>query len=214
MKSRLIKLFAIAGLGLFGLTTPALAASGAGQGPDTLIKQNANELLSEIRANEQMYQQQPRKLYALVNDVVLPNFDVRYMSRLVLGRYWRQASEAQQDRFVDAFKALLVRTYGNSLLEYNDGELEVMPVQAADDADDVTVRTTVSSPKLAQPIPINYRLHKVDGDWKVYEVTVEGISLVTNYRSSYGSIIRSQGIDTLIQRIEEKASQEEAEAEK
>lgn len=210
MKSLLIKLTAALTLGaLAALATPVLAAAGGGtEAPVTMVKQTANQLLTDIRANKQTYQSQPQKLYELADKVVLPHFDTRYMSQLVLGRYWRQATPQQRDQFVDAFKALLVRTYATSLLEYTDAKLEWLPAQVQSGADEALVRSRVSGANLASPVPINYRAHKTSDGWKVYDVTVEGISLVTNYRSSYASIIRSQGIDTLIQKLKQKTAQQ------
>lgn len=207
MKSLLIKLTAALTLGaLAALATPALAAADGGTEPVKMVKQTANQLLTDIRANKQTYQSQPQKLYELADKVVLPHFDSRYMSQLVLGRYWRQATPQQRDQFVDAFKALLVRTYATSLLQYTDAKLEWLPAQVQ--SGEALVRSRASGANLAAPVPINYRVHKTSDGWKVYDVTVEGISLVTNYRSSYASIIRSQGIDTLIQKLKQKATQQ------
>lgn len=209
MKPLLVQLTAALALIVFaGIATPALAATNEGaEAAAAMVKETANQLLSEIRADKQTYQTQPQKLHELVDRVVLPHFDFQYMSQLVLGRYWRQASPDQRKQFMAAFKGLLERTYGNSLLENADANLEWMPAREQS-GDEVLVRSRASGGNLSSPVPINYRVHKTDDGWKIYDVTVEGISLVTNYRSTYASIIRSQGLDSLIQKLEQKSSQQ------
>lgn len=209
MKPLLVQLTAALALIVFaGIATPAFAATNDGaEAAAAMVKETANQLLSEIRADKQTYQTQPQKLHELVDRVVLPHFDFQYMSQLVLGRYWRQASPDQRKQFMAAFKGLLERTYGNSLLENADANLEWMPAREQS-GDEVLVRSRASGGNLSSPVPINYRVHKTDDGWKIYDVTVEGISLVTNYRSTYASIIRSQGLDSLIQKLEQKSSQQ------
>ncbi len=209
MKPLLVQLTAALALIVFaGIATPAFAATNDGaEAAAAMVKETANQLLSEIRADKQTYQTQPQKLHELVDRVVLPHFDFQYMSQLVLGRYWRQASPDQRKQFMAAFKGLLERTYGNSLLENADANLEWMPAREQS-GDEVLVRSRASGGNLSSPVPINYRVHKTGDGWKIYDVTVEGISLVTNYRSTYASIIRSQGLDSLIQKLEQKSSQQ------
>src|SRR5699024_8056291 len=127
-----------------------------------VVKETANQLLGEIRANKQIYQSDPEKLHELVDRVVLPHFDFEYMSQLVLGRYWRQASSEQREQFMNAFKALLERTYGNSLLDNADADLEWLPAHGESGSDDVLVRSRASGGNLSSPVPINYRVHKTD----------------------------------------------------
>lgn len=179
-------------------------AQGGGTQPEQMIRQTAHQITAEIQQHQQKYQKNPDALYNLVNKMVLPHFDFGYMSQLVLGRYWRQASESQRKRFTSAFKTLLVRTYANSLLEYSNNKIDWKPVHAAKDAHNVTVRSEVEV-NSGPPVPIDYSLRKENSEWKVYDVAVDGVSLVTNYRSSFSAQIRQNGIDALIKQLHKKA---------
>ena len=139
-------------------------------------------------------------MYELVAEIVLPYFDFRRMSQWVLGRNWRTATAQQRERFVEQFRLLLVRTYGRALSEYADEKVIYLPFDAGSEADRVTVRTEIEQPGGA-PIPISYSMYLSDDGWKVYDVAISGVSLVTNYRSSFGSIIRKDGMDSLIEQL-------------
>jgi phospholipid transport system substrate-binding protein len=125
------------------------------------------------------------------------------MSRWVLGKHWREASEGQRVRFVEEFRSLLVRTYATALLEYSNQAVEVLPVRAAPDATDVVVRTEVRQPG-APPIPIQYSMNLEQGDWKVYDVTIDGISLVASYRSTFNAEASRGGLDRVIALLVER----------
>ncbi|MEZ5582446.1 MAG: ABC transporter substrate-binding protein [Candidatus Competibacteraceae bacterium] len=136
-------------------------------------------MLDALRNNRDKLQKDPRQIYGLVNAIVLPHFDFTVMSRWVLGKYWRQATVAQRNLFVEEFRTLLVRTYSQALLEYSNETIKFLPMpQLPPDAKDVTVRSEFH-PQTGAPIPVNYSLHLMDGAWKVYDVTVDGVSLVT-----------------------------------
>lgn len=180
-------------------------AQGAPNQPEQLAKQTAHQIRNDIQQNRQKYQQNPEALYDLVDKVVLPHFDFRYMSQIVMGRYWRQASPDQRNRFTQAFKSLLVRTYANSLLEYSNNKIVWKPVHAAPNATHVTVRSEVEV-ESGPAVPIDYSMRKEQSGWKVYDVAVDGVSLVTNYRSSFSATIQEKGIDGLIKQIQRKAN--------
>jgi phospholipid transport system substrate-binding protein len=185
-----------------GVTTTTAA-----QSPLDLVRETSEEVLSKLRADKEKLQKDPALLYGLIQDYVLPHFDFQRMSRLVLGKYWRQASPDQRERFTDQFRTLLVRTYGTALLQYTDQTVKYLPLRAPPDATDVTVDTEVVQPS-GPPIPVQYSLVLEGEEWKVYDVTIDGVSLVINYRGSFGDQIRKQGLDALIQKLAEKNKKE------
>jgi phospholipid transport system substrate-binding protein len=168
--------------------------------PVKLVEDTTQRMMGVLRADHDSLKQHPERLYALVESIVLPHFDFARMSRLVLGRYWRTATAEQRQRFTEAFRALLVRTYAVSLLDYTDQKITVGPLRAAPGATDVMVHSEVEQPG-ALPVPIDYRMNLEGGEWKVYDVTVSGVSLVTNYRSSFATEIQKSGLDHLITTI-------------
>jgi phospholipid transport system substrate-binding protein len=124
------------------------------------------------------------------------------MSKWVLGRNWRSASEMQQAQFTDEFRILLIRTYARALLEYSEEEIVYLPVQINPDSNIVVVKTTIQQPG-SNSIPINYSMHLSDGEWKAIDVSIDGISLVATYRGSFASKIRKSGFDSLIKDLSE-----------
>lgn len=193
---------------LLGLAAPARAVAEAS--PLDLVRGTAKQVFDAIDSERTAYREHPERLYDLVQKVVLPHFDFETMGRWVLGKNWRQATPEQQQRFVKEFTQLLVRSYATSLLEYDDEQLSYQPFQAPADAKDVTVRSQVALAG-APPVPINYSMHRVNGEWKVYDVSIDGISLVTNYRSTFAQEMRQGGIDGLIHRLAERNAKMEAE---
>jgi phospholipid transport system substrate-binding protein len=179
---------------LFGLR---IATADVTPAPVQLVENTTQKMLSALRADHEALKRHPQRLYQLVQSIVLPQFDFERMSRLVLGRYWRTATPEQQRRFVQEFRQLLVRTYATSLLDYTNQKVTMGPYHAPPGAKDVTVHSDVERPG-AMPLPIDYRMHLKDGQWTVYDVTVDGVSLVTNYRASFASEIQQQGLDHLI----------------
>jgi len=167
-------------------------------GPEQLIKTTADQVLKEIKANSAQYKEDPGKLYALVNEVVLPHFDFEAMTDLALGRYKNKVDASQKPMITNEFRLLLVRTYGKALLEYNDQVIAYLPMEGSEVDGDVTVRTEIEQAG-GFPIPLNYSLRKSDKGWKVYDITVDEISLVTNYRSSFARQIKKNGVDGLVE---------------
>ena len=184
---------------MLGLMPPALAI----QSPQTLVQETSEKMLAKLKAEKELLKQEPGRIYELVNEIVIPHFDFEYMSQLVLGKYWRRASAGQRHEFTEQFRTLLVRTYAKSLNEYSDQVINFLPFREVSGGGDVTVRTEVDQPG-GFPIPIDYRLHQKGGAWKVFDVIIDGVSLVTNYRSSFSKEIRRGGIDTLIAKLAER----------
>jgi phospholipid transport system substrate-binding protein len=176
---------------------------GDGNKPDELVKHVTSEVLTIVRSDQAIRAGDTARIIDLVEQKVLPHFDFRHMTALAVGRGWREATPAQQNRLVDAFRTLLVRTYSNSLTQYRDQTIDFKPLRA-DPADTVVkVRTEVRQAG-AQPISIDYSLEKTAQGWKVFDVVVSGVSLVTNYRGSFGDEISAGGIDGLIKSLEAK----------
>jgi phospholipid transport system substrate-binding protein len=171
--------------------------------PQEVVQDTSARMLSALRQNYAALKQDSSQIYELVNQIVLPNFDFELMSRWVLGRAWQQATPEQRRRFTEEFRTLLVRTYAKALLEYANEEVRVLPQPGATDGSETTVKTEVRL-KAGQPIQINYSMHRGNDAWKVYDVTVDGVSLVTNYRGTFASQIRDSGIDAVIADLQQR----------
>ncbi len=165
--------------------------------PQDVVQDTSTRMLDALRKNRAMIDREPGRLYDLVDQIVLPNFDFELMSRWVLGRAWQQATPEQRRQFTEEFRTLLVRTYAKALLEYSNEAIRVLPQSEPADGDEVTIKTEVR-PKTGQPVQINYSMHLGKDTWKVYDVTVDGVSLVTNYRGTFSSQIRDSGMDAVI----------------
>lgn len=176
----------------------ALSVLAAEITPDQLAREVTDKIVVLLKANKNLYTKDHKKLYAMVDEHVLPNFDFRAMSRTVLGRYWRTASEEQRTRFTAEFRDLLVRTYATALLKYNDEKIVYLAFRLNPDDRTTTVKSEVRRTDGGPPIAINYSFYRTDAGWKVYDVTIEGASLVTTYQSTYSARVQREGLDALI----------------
>jgi phospholipid transport system substrate-binding protein len=182
------------------LATAAWAADPA-QGPGELVQGVAEAMLKDLDANRAEYRKDPSKVNALVEKHLVPNFDTDYAARLVLGRHWKEASEAQRKRFVDAFYKSLLNNYGSALADFTGDKLKVYPTKVAADAKSATVRTEVKRSN-GQKVPVNYTMRKTDAGWKAWDVVIEGISYVKSFREDFGAEIDQKGLDAVIERME------------
>jgi phospholipid transport system substrate-binding protein len=178
--------------------------------PDALVKNVTTEVLEIIRTDKDIKAGNTQRVIDLVEKKVLPHFNFTRMTALAVGKDWRQASPAQQKILTDEFRDLLVRTYSNALTAYKNETVEYRPFKMQNGETDVTVRTQIHQPGARQPIALDYSLEKNGNGWKVYDVVVAGVSLVTNYRSSFATEIRNGGIDGLIKTLKAKNSSLEA----
>ena len=185
------------------LVAVASFAAAAQEAPDALVKRVTDEVLVIIKSDKELQAGNPRKVVELAEAKVLPHFDFARMTRLAVGRNWQQASEAQKEALVKEFRTLLVRTYSNSLTAYRDQKIEVKPSKVGGGDKDATVRTAVIQ-QGGPPIPIDYSMEKTDGGWKVYDVVIDGVSLVTTYRSSFNDQIAKGGIDGLVKTLQDR----------
>ena len=193
-------------LSLISLSIYVVTSSAANTRPDELIKATSEKVLSALEQNKEKYDQQPEEIHALVKDIILPHLDFRAMSKLALGKNWRKANDAQQERFVNAFKSMLIRTYSKSLTEYAGQAIKFLPYRPPAEGKRTVKVKTVISQNNGPEIPIDYSLRIKNDIWKVYDIKIDGISLVTNYRNSFASDIRKVGIDGLIEKLQTKAS--------
>ena len=171
--------------------------------PQALIRQTADRVLRQIQSNSEQYLQDPAKLYALVDEVVLPHFDFDTMVDLALGSYNSKVNAEQKPLIIKEFRVLLVRTYGKALLDYNDQKINYLPTEGSLEQGDVMVKTEIEQ-EGGFPIPLNYSLKASKQGWKVYDISVDDISLVTNYRSSFARQIKKKGVDGLIKTLHDR----------
>ncbi|MDG4554336.1 MAG: ABC transporter substrate-binding protein [Candidatus Competibacter sp.] len=190
-------------LGLLLLALGGGAIEAAVRPPQDVIQDTSTRMIDALRQNRAMLDRDPGRIYGLVDQIVLPNFDFELMSRWVLGRAWQQATPDQRRRFTEEFRTLLVRTYAKALLEYSNEDIRLLPQSTVGDGSEVTVKTEVRL-KAGRPIQINYSMHLNDDGWKVYDVTVDGVSLVTNYRSTFASQIRANGMNSVIADLQQR----------
>ena len=180
---------------------PALAL--AEEAPDALVKRTTDEVLVIIRSDKDLQSGNISKVVQLAEQKVLPHFDFERMTRLAVGRNWAQATPEQKQALIKEFRTMLVRTYSSSLSAYRNQTIQVKPLQMGAQDKDTTVRTAVIQPG-GPPIPIDYAMEKVDEGWKVYDVVIDGASLVTTYRSSFNDQIQKGGIDGLVKTLQER----------
>jgi phospholipid transport system substrate-binding protein len=181
-------------------------ASGAADSARLLVVNVSSQVLEAINKEPDLVRRDPNSIYDLLNRIVAPHFDFDATSMLVLGHYWRNMNPQQKQRFVREFSTHLVRFYAASLAKYKDQKIEYAPLRAPAADKEVVVHTEVKQ-RNGPPIPIDYRMHLKDGDWKVYDVAIDGVSLVASNRSSFAAEIRQGGIDTLTARLAQRNRQ-------
>ncbi|MBE0615591.1 MAG: ABC transporter substrate-binding protein [Burkholderiales bacterium] len=171
--------------------------------PDALIKSISDDVIGIIKQDKEIKAGDRKKINDLVDAKVLPHFSFARMTALAMGRNWRKANAEQQSALVSEFRNLLVRTYSGALSTYKNEVIEFKPLRAAAGDADVTVRTQVKRPG-SEPVSIDYSMEKTPSGWKVYDVVVGGVSLVTNYRDSFNAQIHDGGVDGLIKSLASK----------
>lgn len=200
MQRWMYSLISAAAMAAIALVSPAVWAEVA---PDALAKNTTNEVLRIVRQDKDIKNGNSKKVLALVEEKVLPNFDFEHMTQLAVGKHWPKATDAQQQALVNEFRTMLVRTYSSAISSVSDYKIDFKPFNAAPGDTEVTVSTEVSKPG-APPIPIDYRMEKKNGAWKVFDVQVDNVSLVTVYRNSFNSEVRRNGVDGLIAALQRR----------
>ncbi len=195
MSSKWVHTVAIAVM--IGLT-PVVQAEVA---PDEIVRTATAEILNLLKARKPYYTADKNRLYKMVDDKILPHFDFRKMSQWVLGIHWRRASDTQRSVFTTEFRKLLVRTYATALLKYTDQEIVQLPYTGKPD-DKITVVKTEIKQKTGEPnIALYYTFYNLRPGWKIFDLTIEGVSLVANYRKVYSTRIQREGLETLIKNL-------------
>ncbi|MGH8371912.1 MAG: MlaC/ttg2D family ABC transporter substrate-binding protein [Gammaproteobacteria bacterium] len=201
-------------LALLLSSSAAIADTGkpaATPSPDQVVRDTAKSMFSAMNQNKEELKKHPEKLYGLIGNILLPNFDFDYASRLVLGRYWRSATPAQRKAFEDAFYKFLVHSYADGMLKgnYSERDVAVEPWRGTDSDTRTLVRSKVMREN-APPVEVDYAMVKTKGGWKAFDITIEGISYVMNYRNQFGSEIEQNGLDALIKRLNADADKASA----
>lgn len=178
------------------------------QAPEDLVTETTDKITSALRVEQDKIKANPKRLYEIVDEIVLPHFDFQRMSRWALGKYWRKAKDNERTQFTREFRTLLVRTYAKALNDNYDQKIDMLPVRMRKEGKEATVRTEVQQ-SAGFPIPIDYKMYIKGDAWKVYDVSVDAISLVANYRSSFAKEIRKDGLPKLIARLADRNKQAE-----
>ncbi len=175
------------------------------ESPVILLERTSAQVIKILRDDHELLKKEPERVYKIIDDYILPHLDDVTMAKLALGKNWKKATKQQKLAFVDEFKNLLVRTYSKSLIEYKDNEIRYFPITLAADTFKTSVKaeiTQVGGP----PIPLAYRLRLKNNVWKVYDIKIDGISLVTSYRGTFTQEIRKSGIEGLLKYLHDKNS--------
>lgn len=189
------------------LTVGKSATSASIVSADTLIKNTSQQVLKALEDEKETLKKDPNHVYKLVDQIILPHLDFEKMAKLALGKNWRKANDAQKKAFTEAFRQLLIRTYSKSLSEYTGQKITYLPFRLKEGSTRATVKTEIDQSG-GFPIPIDYTLFLKNDAWKVYDIKIDGLSLVTNYRGSFAKEIRAKGISGLIKKLEDKNKQE------
>ena len=171
--------------------------------PDQLIRNTVDEVIGIIKQDKDIQAGDPKKINALVDAKVLPHFDFTRMTQLAVGKYWRTATPEQKQALASEFRNMLVRTYTKVFTVYRDQTVEVKPFRMAPDDTEVTVKTVIIKPG-SQPIPVDYEMKIAADGWKVFDISIEGVSMVMSYRGTFASEIQESGIDGLIKTLSDK----------
>ena len=191
----------VAGWLIQGAMTTAVA-QGASEQPSQVIDDAANGLLKALNANRAEYRKDPAKVQALVDQYILPHVDTQFAAQLVLGRYWRTATPQQRERFINAFYHSMLNNYGAAIVEFTSNTLKVFPSRIGAGSQNATVRTEMTRTS-GPPVNVNYYMHMTPQGWKAWDVVIDGVSYVMSYRQDFGSQIAQQGIDSVINKLEQ-----------
>ena len=170
-------------------------------GPQELMEKVSREMFEALDANRAAIKKSSDKAYPLVDSILLPHFDTDYAAQLVLAQHWRTATAEQQKRFVAALYRALLKTYGGAIADFTADRLKLLPFRGDPASTQATVHTLVTRSSGAV-VPVDYRLRKTDDGWKAFDVIIEGISYVKNYRTDLGAEVSQKGLDAVIQRLE------------
>jgi phospholipid transport system substrate-binding protein len=184
------------------------ATSFAMEGPDELVKRTAEDVLATVKNDKDIQAGDQEKIFALAEEKIVPNFNFEKVSRMVLGKNWTRATPDQKSAFQAEFRTLLIRTYASALSKYRNQTIEYKPFRMVNESNIASVKTQIIQPG-GPPIAVDYTLEKQADAWKVYDIVIEGVSLVTNYRGQFAQEIRTNGLDSLIKKLADKNKAEQ-----
>lgn len=195
------RIWALLLMGWLVNVSPAWAA----ETPEQLVQNNADKVLQVLRERKEEFLQDPVLGYSVVDGMLAPLIDFEAMAKLTLAIHWRRATEEQRQRYMQAFRDVMVRTYSKTLIEYSDTDLTVLPARPEDRSKSATVMSEIPIGDGKPPVSVDYKMRLVDGQWLVYDLVIEGLSVVKNFRTTYGQEIAQVGLEGLIQRLEASA---------
>jgi len=179
--------------------------------PDVLVRTITQEVVAVLKQDKDIQAGDPKKVAELLETKVVPHFNITRMTRIAMARNWRLASPEQQKELAGEFKTLLVRTYSTAISNYRDQKIDYRPLRAKPEDTEVTVKSEVKQSGSSQPVSIDYEMEKTPNGWKVYDVKVGGVSLVTTYRDTFASEVKDRGVDGLIKSLSAKNRQGQGE---
>jgi len=189
---------------LMALALPARAQQDLG--PEELVRKVTQDVLDAIRSDKQLAAGDKQKALRLAEEKVLPHIDFEEATRLAAGRAWAQATPEQRRRLVEEFRRMLVRVYSNAIQPYEGQSIEVAPVRMKPGDSEATVHNTFKRAGGGRPVGFDYSMRKTEQGWKIYDIVVEGVSLVLTYRSEFDGLVKQEGVDGLIKRLASKNS--------
>jgi phospholipid transport system substrate-binding protein len=193
---------------LFSVSSGAQeGAEDAEAAPQVVIENAATTMSDKLIGRKDYYESNLGELYVMINEVLLPHFDTRYSGRLVLGKHWKAATEDQRSSFIDAFYQFLMRSYAKGLLGFDQDKIEFLPFQGEVDGKRVVVKTVMHLDDGSE-VPVNYSLRRSDAGWKVYDVRIEGVSYIQNYRNQFNAEISANGVNSVIDRLRAEVADE------
>jgi phospholipid transport system substrate-binding protein len=173
------------------------------QSPEELVKQVTNDVLGTIKSDKQLQSGDKKKALELAEQKILPHVDFRASASMAAGQAWRQATPEQKDQITKEFRSMLIRIYSNAIGVYQGQTMKVLPVRTTPTATETTVRNQYMKPG-ERPVIVEYVMHKTDNGWQIYDIVVEGVSLVLTFRSEFDQIAKTAGVDGLIKKMQEK----------
>jgi phospholipid transport system substrate-binding protein len=202
-----IALLAVAGCILSGWIGAAGLAVAADQSPYEVIEQTATDLTERLNGRTDYLEDHPAELYGLIDEVLLPRFDTRYAGYLVLGKkHWRSASKEQRDDFIAAFYLFLLRSYADAILNFDQDSIRIIEPDAEPDGNRTVIKTEMRMDD-GSTVPVNYSMRNGSAGWRAYDVRIEGVSYVRNYRNQFNAEIAANGINAVIARLEREAAE-------
>lgn len=180
---------------------PWLLIADQSRSPDEVIETAASSIVEQMKGRRDYLSENREELYALINEILVPHFDMRYAGHLVLGKHWKTATKEQRDRFIDVFYEFLLQSYANGVLKFDDDKITVFPTEVGADDKRAVVKTEVLLDDGSR-VPVNYSMRLSKAGWRVYDVRIEGVSYIQNYRNQFNAEISALGIEAVIERLQ------------